>query len=86
MNIKNIPTAEEFLRDHVYITKDDVEDVHDSLQNVRDMLIEFTKIHVETALKVASEKACLNTPTNDWQKRFVDKNSILNSYPLESIQ
>jgi hypothetical protein len=49
--MEKIPTAEEILKDKVYITQDGIEDVHDSLSTVADVMIEFAKLHVEAALK-----------------------------------
>ena len=51
-------------------------------------MIEFAKLHVEAALKHASEKAELsNKPkfSGDYNL-VVDEESILNSYPLENIK
>ena len=70
-----------------------------NFNNVTDMLIEFAKMHVQEALKQASEKAFveyidLNTDeifdytdvmTDDDVGANVNKDSILNSYPLENI-
>jgi hypothetical protein len=85
-------TAEEFLKNKVYITQDDIEDVHDSLSNVKECMIEFAKLHVQEALKAADEKAIvtvvdyefeLEPPTLIWG---VDSDSILNAYPLDKIK
>jgi len=48
-------------------------------------MIEFAKLHVEDALKAASEKAEMK---DDWdnQKGSIDKDSILQSYSLENIK
>ena len=80
-NNKQIPTAEDFALNYELgnTGKIDIEDA-------REALIEFAKLHVEAALKAAAENATLKTPTNDWQKRFVDKESILNTYPLSNIK
>ena len=86
--MENIPTAEELLNDRVYITQDDIEDVHDSISTVAEAMIEFAKLHVEAALKHASEKAELsNKPkfSGDYNL-VVDEDSILNSYPLNKIK
>lgn len=53
-----------------------------------EMMIEFAKLHVEAALKAASENA---TATNKAKFKGdcnpqVDENSILNSYPLDKIK
>lgn len=46
-------------------------------------LIEFTKIHVEAALKAASENVTTTRVYGDYK---VNKESILNAYPLELIK
>jgi len=46
-------------------------------------MIEFAKLHVEAALHIASERADL---TDNGSFPYVDKVSILNSYPLEKIK
>jgi hypothetical protein len=46
-------------------------------------MIEFAKLHVEAALKEAAEKAITEEVWGDY---YVDKKSILNSYPLTSIK
>jgi len=69
--------------------------------STRLMLIEFAKMHVEKALKEASEKATLLTDGeesnisryiveegNHYSETEIDvsKDSIINSYPLENIK
>lgn len=72
-----IPTAKEFILNNSGCRKV--------------MMIEFAKLHVEMALKEASEKA--NTKTEYWvnlggdhEETTVDKQSILNAYPLTNIK
>jgi len=74
--MEKIPTAEEFLNQRVYITQDDIEDVHDSVSAVTEAMIDFAKMHVEAALKEASESTLLY----DFTKEITD------SYPLENIK
>ena len=71
-----------------------------NFNNVTDMLIEFAKMHVQEALKQASEKAFveyidLNTDeifdytdviTDDDVGVNVNKDSILNAYSLKNIK
>ena len=71
-----------------------------NFNNVTDMLIEFAKMHVQEALKQASEKAFveyidLNTDeifdytdviTDDDVEVNINKDSILNAYLLENIK
>ena len=66
--MEKIPTAREFY------------DAHDSDDAVV-MMIDFAKMHVEEALKAASEKGKTSNGTS-----VVVKDSILNSYPLENIK
>lgn len=68
--MSKIPTAEEFM--NLY---------HGSTNP--HALIEFAKLHVEAALKEAAEKAVTEEVWGDY---YVDKNSILNSYPLKNIK
>jgi len=50
-------------------------------------MIEFAKIHVEEALKAASEKAELDGDEgSNFDYIIVDKESILNSYPESNIK
>jgi hypothetical protein len=50
-------------------------------------MIEFAKLHVEAALKEASEKANYNTYGHEHiEEVWIDKDSILNSYPLTNIK
>lgn len=58
------------------------------LRNIEEFMIEFAKMHVQEALKHASEKAqAYNKPKfrSDINPQ-VDMESILNSYPLENIK
>ena len=58
------------------------------LRNTEEFMIEFAKMHVQEALKQASEKAqAYNKPKfrSDINPQ-VDMESILNSYPLENIK
>ena len=70
-----------------------------NFNNVTDMLIEFAKMHVQEALKQASEKAFVeyidlttdeifdytDVITDDDVGVNVNKESILNAYSLENI-
>jgi len=53
------------------------------LQYFHEAMIEFAKLHVEAALKEASQKVKL---ADGWQMCNIDKNSILTAYPLEKIK
>lgn len=78
--MEKIPTAEEFNNDIRYVT-----------YSLDEKLITFAKLHVEAALKEASEKIKLNDEVcealqNHWFKEYIDKSSILNSYSLDKIK
>ena len=87
-------TAEEFLRNSSVTSSDR----YDFLSK-QELMIEFAKMHVQEALKQASEKAFveyidLNTDeifdytdviTDDDVEVNINKDSILNAYPLENI-
>ena len=72
-----------------------------NFNNVTDMLIEFAKMHVQEALKQASEKAyaqgkgtTLTTKRSNFYYTYaghigkieMNKDSILNAYPLDLIK
>ena len=62
-----------------------------SIEDAKEAMIEFAKLHVEAALIEASEKINLTDEVcealqNHWFKEYIDKDSILNSYPLENIK
>ena len=71
-----------------------------NFNNVTDMLIEFAKMHVQEALKQASEKAFVEYIDLETNEKFdytdvlvddnisadVNKDSILNAYSLENIK
>jgi hypothetical protein len=83
----SVPTAEEILKDLQHEYEETGEYKMYFAIDIPDKLREFAKLHVEQALKEASEKA----DTQEMGKGFtaetiVDKDSILNSYPLENIK
>jgi hypothetical protein len=96
-NLDNMITAEELL-DNIEIWNG-VFFVHS--KNAREAMIEFAKLHVEAALKEASENVNLKESSSEeintnnispfitaddntiW---IINKDSILNAYPLENIK
>ena len=79
-----IPTAKEFI---------EINSENYSLIDIEGIMIEFTKLHVESALKEASNKALLKDEgryvlgDEDWHEDLVvDKKSILNAYPLTNVK
>jgi len=87
--MENIPTAKEFLWNGLIITQGDTEP-YGRLPNdkVPLVMIEFAKLHVEAALKEAADKAELKYRINDisCNDKILNKNSILNAYPLINIK
>ena len=83
-----IPTAEEWVNQQFEkqrITSNGNDDVYCSRQGIIEACTIFAKLHVEAALKAASEKAKIDkSVTFGWEK--VDRPSILKSYPLENIK
>ena len=85
--MEKIPTVEEFFFDY------SVDSEYDNLsvnckQEIAYRALEFARLHVEAALKAASEKADvvydgISFGTPDY---IVDVETILNSYPLKNIK
>jgi hypothetical protein len=91
-NMKTLPTAEEF-----YIQLSFMPNHHQLGHDIKTAMIEFAKLHVEKALKEASEKVVMydandiDNPEEDetgmpYEYYIVDKNSILNAYSLTNIK
>ena len=88
-------TAEEFLRNSSVTSSDS----YDFLSK-QELMIEFAKMHVQEALKQASEKAFVEYTDLETKEKFdytdvinddnvgadVNKDSILNAYSLENIK
>jgi hypothetical protein len=53
-------------------------------------MVEFAKLHVEAALKAASDKASLTDFAYEFLQEgaydAIDKDTILNAYPVENIK
>ena len=102
--MEKIQTARVFINNNI-----DRYDSSISTLKVEEMLVEFTKLHVEAALKAAAEKVItkgIYAPSCDDHTPYwgpcvscgrrdnpdvligeeVDKESILNAYPLSNIQ
>jgi hypothetical protein len=97
--MEKILAAEEFIQDYLDVDCDFMESMTTQLDNcsgfgfdnIPDLMVEFAKYHVEAALKAASEKINLTDEVcealqNHWFKEYIDKDSILNSYPLTNIE
>ena len=76
-------TAEEFISDIEMIPAYEGEGKYEKYL-LREKFIEFAKLHVEAALKAASEKATeIQKPDS---RKYVSKRAIINSYPLINIK
>ena len=79
-----IPTAEEFFISVVGENPDEFN------RSIKECMIEFAKLHVEAALKEASEKASLTDFAYEFLQEgapdAIDKETILKAYPLENIK
>jgi|688.fasta_scaffold1022205_3 hypothetical protein len=98
--MSNIPNVEEFLeREYVHIEHEPGRFIHES--DFKKSMLEFAALHVQAALKAASEKAfakgdtcSLTTKNNNFFWTFggsigrvvMDTDSILNAYPLTNIK
>jgi prophage maintenance system killer protein len=78
----NIPTAGEFLTN--YLRTNGI--IFYTPRDVKQAMIEFAKLHVEAALKQASEKAYYRDFNEYVCRSEENKQSILNSYPLTNIK
>lgn len=86
-----LPTAKKLLKKEYYHIILDSKDTWVKISDIEDAMIEFARMHVEAALKEASEKAkCCDDAIVDLDHTIIDayveKDSILNSYPLTNIK
>ena len=84
--MEKIPTANKLIRkkDTMILDTNKFAKVeYVSYKDTRELMVEFAKLHVEAALYIASERADL---TDNGRFPYVDKASILNSYPLSNIK
>jgi hypothetical protein len=85
--MEKIPTAEEFLRES--------QSNPSKGWTTRKLMIEFAKLHVELqassilkSVRIIDDpnSYCGNTGSEYPPNQIIDRNSILNSYPLENIK
>lgn len=82
--MSNIPTAEEFIINKEVKQGFLLSNSTEELKDIINSHIEFAKLHVEAALKEASQNAesyVIGGLTSE-----VERSSILNAYPLENIK
>lgn len=85
--MSKIPTAEECFNNFVDFEISPLKEYTPKVltHDTKLAMIEFAKLHVEAALKEASEKStCMNE--DPFYSDMIDKESILNAYPLENIK
>ena len=96
--MKKIPTANKLIRENDTLILHKVEYV--SYKETRSLMVEFAKMHVEAALKEASEKARVQMGESYMREQIIihpnslidtviitaDAESILNSYSLDNIK
>lgn len=78
-----IPTAEEFCKNYTRLRS------AMAIQDLIECMNEYAKLHVKAALEAAAENVCMEheegsviNPEGDW---YINKKSILNSYPENLI-
>jgi len=91
--MKQLPTAEQFLRFKSDISEDKTSVEYLTDCEVEEIMIEFAKIHVQAALEAASNNASVEFDewednSGDFQVDFlgIDSSSILNAYPESNIK
>jgi hypothetical protein len=82
--MEQIPTAEKFFMNNLVNSSID-ENGNYSICDIKESMIEFAKLHVE-AQKKHILKNVKTKKVNSWGGIGIDKDSILNSYPLEKIK
>lgn len=75
METNKIPTAEEFALDHEIGNTKRI-----SIEDAKEVMIEFAKLHVKAALESASEKAMVHYEGD------INREQILNSYNYDNIK
>ena len=88
---ERIPTTEELFKKYSSLCQfeeGDSEYLIDK-EDFKEAMIEFVKLHVKAALKIASEKVTLTDFAYEFLQEgaddAIDKDSILNAYPLDKI-
>ena len=81
-----IPTAESWVNQQFEKQLVNTNDIYASKNGVIEAMIIFAKLHVEQALKEASENAFCSPIIGKHFEQEVNKNSILNSYSFDKIK
>ena len=88
--MKQLPTAEELFKKYCNFCQfeEGPNQCVMDIDNFKEAYMEGVKYHIEAALKQASEKVILDYGdyiSDGHYERIIDKDSILNSYPLNNI-
>ena len=81
--MSKLPTAEEFFKNR---REGEETEMYSFTVGYREDMIEFAKLHCEAALKAASENADTLKGEVYASKGCINKESILNAYPLNNIK
>jgi len=74
-----MPTAEELLEEHfISVDKSNIKSGHYFV--IKEAMKDFAKLHVEAALKAASDIK------KNYRSTFLMTQDILNAYPIENIK
>ena len=97
--MEKILTATEFIQDYLDVDCDFIESMEEQLNNcsgfgfdnIPDLMAEYAKYHVEAALKAVLDKIRLSDEVCEvlqkhYFEEYINKESILNSYPLDNIK
>lgn len=86
METNKLPTAEELI--DFYNELPLPIDINKQKLFIKELMIEFAKLHVQEALKQASEKAKIvdTGVTDSYFDSAIDKESILTAYNLDNIK
>lgn len=83
----SVPTSEEILELHYNMDRDEDGNPVYYDWSAKDAMIAFARLHVEAALKAASENVRYREQiTMQGVQRTFSVNSILNAYPLTNIK
>jgi len=88
--MENNITAEEFIEQRF-------SSIPTELEDIKDLMVEFAKLHVQAALKAASKKVEIHSDSGSYYYRefeegirnktiWVPANSIINAYDLNNIK
>lgn len=87
-NLNNMITAEDLLHKNYFHIKTDLNKTNSyiNIGDIYELMIEFARLHTKQALKEASENVEHLWDDNENELFDIDKDSILNAYPLENIK